>query len=134
MWNIIPQISGALISRHLRISYKAGVGLVSLARRSGFSMRRKFNHPTPSQSVPVLVLKYEGLRIKIVRLNSAIDVWCGVSGEAEFIESNITDMRTVLRYIREKRQEYSAQYLEWWAIGSKYVYPYSKKGVLWKLR
>lgn len=32
MWNIIPRISGALISRHLRISYQAGVGLALLAR------------------------------------------------------------------------------------------------------
>lgn len=134
MWNIIPQISGALISRHLRISYKAGVGLALLARKSGFSMHRKFNHPTPAQSVPVVILQYEGLRIKIVRLNFGVDVWCGVAGRSAVLEGNIADMRTVLRYIREKRQEYRAQHLEWWSIDSKYIYPYSKKGVLWKLR
>lgn len=134
MWNIIPQISGALISRHLRISYEAGVELALLARESGFSIRRKFNHPTPSQAVPVVILRYEGLRIKIVRLNFGVDVWCGEAGMSAVLEGKITDMRTVLRYIREKRQEYRAQHLEWWSIDSKYTYPYSKKGVLWKLR
>ena len=43
-------------------------------------------------------------------------------------------MRTVLRYIREKRQEYRNQELEWWAIGPKYKYPYTKRGTLWKLK
>ena len=43
-------------------------------------------------------------------------------------------MRTVLRYIYENRQEYRRKELEWWNIGDKYKYPYTKKGTLWKLK
>lgn len=97
-------------------------------------MRREFDHPRPAQSVPVLTLRYGGLRIDIERIAIGVDIWCSVSGSTADIARDVTDIRTVLRYIYENRQEYRRQELEWWNIGAKYKYPYTKKGALWKLK
>ena len=120
MWNILPQISGVLISRHLRVSYRAGVKLAILAHDLGLRIRREFDRHRPAQSVPFLTLRYGGLRIEIERIAIGVDIWCSVSGSTADISRDVTDMRTVLRYIYEKRQEYRNQELEWWNIGDKY--------------
>lgn len=134
MWNILPQISGVLISRHLRVSYRAGVKLAILAHDLRLRIRRELDNPRPAQSVPVLTLRYGGLRIKIERIAIGVDIWCSVYGSTADIARDVTDMRTVLRYIYENRQEYRNQELEWWNIGDKYQYPDPKRGTLWKLK
>ena len=134
MWNILPQISGVLISRHLRVSYRAGVKIAHLSHNLGLRMRREFDHPRPAQSVPILSLRYGGLRIKIERLAIGVEIWCSISEDTVDIARDTDDMRTVLRYIYEKRQEYRTSELEWWSIGAKYKYPYTKRGTLWKLK
>ena len=106
----------------------------NLSHDLGLCIRREFDHPRPAQSVPVLTLRYGGLRIKIERIAIGVDIRCSVSGSTADIARDVTDIRTVLRYIYEKRQEYRNQELEWWNIGDKYEYSYNKRGTLWKLK
>ena len=106
----------------------------NLSQELGAAHSQGVRQPRPAQSVPVLTLRYGGLRIKIERIAIGVDIWCSVSGSTADIARDVTDMRTVLRYIYENRQEYRRQELEWWNIGAKYKYPYTEKGALWKLK
>lgn len=65
MLNVVPQLTGILVSRHLKISYSAAVELASIAFWNGLSLRREVYTQPKVGGKRSVVLRCGGLSIRM---------------------------------------------------------------------
>lgn len=125
MLNILPGVTGLVVSRHLQISYSAAYDLANLAFWSGLSIRLDRTSPVQTCGARALTLRDGGLRIRIDRTYDAISLAITVDGSSREIVTGLRDMREVLRKIRRSAGYYRRPRRQWWSVVPADQYPYT---------
>lgn len=116
MLNIIPQLTGYLVARHVKISYSAGRALADIAFWNGFRIDRAVSSWPKGRGRRLLFLRARGLTIRLERLHGHIEVWTRVDWQAPDMAEDIKDMREALNLIREIAEKYQKPRRAWRAI------------------
>ena len=126
MLNVLPRISGFFIASHLKVSYSVAVELADIAFRNGLKLRREVSTQPKEAGRKSLLIGNGGLRIRVERLPSHIDIWISEDGAAPDVLRNVTDMREPLRKLRTVVSEYLRPRRSWWAVVPTYQYSFIK--------
>lgn len=116
MLNGIPQLTGYLASRHLRISYSAGLDLAYIAFLSDFRIYRDASDWPKDRGRRLLFLKAPGLTIRLDRLHDRLEIWISRDGRAPKVVRDLRDMREVLGKVRTLVEEYQRPTRARWAV------------------
>lgn len=126
MLNVLPRVTGILVSRHLKISYLAAVDLTYLAFWNGLSLRREISAQTGRAGRRSVVLRDGGLSIRLERLHDHLDLRIGRDGRAPKVTRDLTDMREVLEKVRMTVENYRRPRRSWWAVVPADQYSFTK--------
>lgn len=116
MLNVLPGLTGFLVSRHLNISYQASVDLSRLAFWNGLSLHREVSTQPKRAGRRSVVLRDAGLSIRLGRLHDHLDLWILLNGRATEVTRDLTDMREVLEKVRTAAENYQRPRRSWWAV------------------
>ena len=116
MLNVIPQLTGYLAARHLRISYSAGLDLADIAFWNGFRIDRDVSNRPRQRGRRLLLIRAKGLTIRLERLHDHLEMWARRDGRTLYVVRDLKDMREVLRLIRETVEVYQRPRRAWWAV------------------
>ena len=116
MLNLLPRISGFFIASHLKVSYSVAVELADIAFLNGLKLSREVSTQPKEAGRKSLLIGDGGLRIRVERLHSHIDIWISEDGAAPDVLHNVTDMREPLRKLRTVVSEYQRPRRPWWAV------------------
>mgnify|MGYP000949640659 CR=1 FL=1 len=116
MLNVLPQVTGIFVSRHLKISYSAAVELASLAFWNGLRLRLEVSTKPKEVGTRSVVLRLGGLSIRLERLHTHLDLWISRDGRCIEIGRDLTDMREVLKKVRTTAENYQRTQRPWWAV------------------
>lgn len=116
MLNVLPGLTGFLVSRHLKISYQASVDLSWLAFWNGLSLHREVSTQPKRVGRRSVVLRDAGLSIRLERLHDHLDLWILRDGRATEVTRDLTDMREVLEKVRKAAENYQRPRRSWWAV------------------
>lgn len=126
MLNVLPQVTGILVSRHLKISYSAALDLAYIAFWNGLKLRLKTTSPVRTTGARALELRDGGLQVRLDRDYSGIAVKISQDGEARKSFSNLRDMREVLDKVRTVAENYQRPRRSWWEIVPADQYLFTK--------
>ena len=116
MLNILPQLTGCLIARHVQISYTAAQDLASLAFWNGLSIRRHVSDRQGDRGRRSVVLRTAGLTFRLERHHDYLELWIAPDGRAPRVLGDVRDMREVLREVRDVMDRYERSRRAWWAV------------------
>lgn len=126
MLNVLPGVTGILVSRHLKISYSAAVELASLAFWNGLSLRLEVSTQPKVVGMRSVVLRYGGLSIQLERRHDHIDLWILRDGRVPKVTRDLTDMREILEKVRMTVENYQRPRRSWWAVVPADQYSFTK--------
>nr|DAX53640.1 MAG TPA: hypothetical protein [Caudoviricetes sp.] len=106
MMNVLPQLTGYLTARHVKISYSAGRDLADIAFWNGFRIDRDVSNWPGERGRRLLFLRARGLTIRLERLHDRFEVWTRSDGQAPDVVRDLKDIREVLSLIREAVENY----------------------------
>lgn len=75
MMNVLPQLTGYLVARHVKLSYSAGRDLADIAVWDGFRIDRDVSNWPGERGLRLLFLRARGLTIRLERLRDRFEVW-----------------------------------------------------------
>lgn len=116
MLNVAPQITGILISRHLKISYSAALDLAYIAFWNGLRIDRDISNQPRDGSRRLLVLRTRGLTIRLGRMHDRLEVRTLRDGRTPKVTRDLRDMREVLDKVRDTVENYQRPRRAWWAV------------------
>lgn len=116
MLNVLPQLTGYLAARHVKISYSAGRDLANIAFWNGFRSDRDVSKWPKGRGRRLLFLRAKGLTIRLERLHDHLEIWTSSDGRAPDVVRDLQDMREVLRLIRATVENYQRPRRAWWAV------------------
>lgn len=116
MLNIIPQLTGFLVARHVKISYSASLDLSNIAFWNGLSIHRDVSTQPKKAGLRSIVLKTGGLSIRLERQFDCLDLWILRDRRAPDVVRDIKGMREALELIREVVENYQSPRRPWWAV------------------
>lgn len=126
MLNILPRVTGLLVSRHLKISYSAALDLSYIAYWNGLKLRLKTTSPVRTAGARALELRGGGLQVRLDRGYSEITVKISHGGEDRNSFSNLRDMREVLDKVRTTAENYQLPRRSWRAVVPADQYSFTK--------
>ncbi len=126
MLNVLPGVTGILVSRHLKISYSAAVELASLAFWNGLSLRREVSTHPKAVGMRSVVLRYRGLSIRLERLHDHLDLRILRDGRTPSLARGLTDMREVLKKVRMTVENYQRPRRSRWDVVPADQYSFTK--------
>ena len=106
MLNILPQLTGYLAARHLKISYTAGLDPAYIASCNGLRIDRDVSDRPGDDDRKLLFLRTRGLTIRLERQYDRFEVWTRVDGRAPRVVRDLSDMREVLGRVRNTVENY----------------------------
>lgn len=116
MLNILPRVTGLFVARHLKISYSAALDLAYIAFWNGLKLRLETTSLVRTAGARALVLRDEGLLVRLDRGYSEITMKISEDGEARKSFSDLRDMREVLDKVRTVAESYQRPRRSWWAV------------------
>nr|DAV71033.1 MAG TPA: hypothetical protein [Caudoviricetes sp.] len=116
MLNVVPQITGIFVARHLKISYSAGLDLAYIAFWSDFRIDRDTSNRRGERGRRMLFLRAKGFTIRLKRLHDRLEVRTRRDGQAPEVIRDLRDMREVLNKVRSMAENYQRSRLAWWAV------------------
>ena len=116
MLNILPQLTGYLVARHLKISYSAGLDLAYIAFWNGLRIDRAVSDRPGDDDRKLLFLRTRGLTIRLERQYDRLEVWTRLDGRAPRVVRDLSDMREVLGRVRDTVEGYQRPHRAWWAV------------------
>lgn len=126
MLNLLPRVSGILVSRHLKISYSAAVDLADIAFWNGLSLRREVSTQPKEAGMRSVVLRDGGLSIRLERPHDHLDLWILRDGRAPKVIRGLIDVREVLHEVRTTAEDYQRPRRSWWAVVPADQYSFTK--------
>jgi hypothetical protein len=116
MLNVVPQITGIFVARHLKISYSASLNLAYIAFWNDFRISREVSNWPGESGLRLLVLRTRGLAICLERLHDCLEVWTLRAGRTPEVTRGLSDMREVLDKVRNLAESYQSPRRAWWAV------------------
>ena len=116
MLNVVPQITGIFVARHLKISYSASLDLAYIAFWNGFRIGREVSNWPGESGLRLLFLRAPGLAIRLERLHDRLEMWILRGGREPKVVRDFRDMREVLGKVRDLVDNYQRPRREWWAV------------------
>ena len=116
MLNALPQLTGYLVARHVKISYSAGRDLADIAFWNGFRIDLDVSNWPGERGRRLLFLRAAGLTIRLERLHDRMEVWTRVDGRAPDVVRDLKDMREVRGLIRATVENYQRPRRAGWAV------------------
>ena len=116
MLNVVPQITGIFVARHLKISYSASLDLAYIASWNGFRISREVSNWPGESGRRLLVLRTHGLTIRLERLHDCLEVRTLRAGRTPKVTRGLSDMREVLDKVRNLAEPYQSPRRAWWAV------------------
>lgn len=126
MLNILPRVTGLIVSRHLKISYSAALDLAYIAFWNGLKLRLETTSPVRTAGAHALVLRDEGLLVRLDRGYSEITMEISEDGEDRESFYDLGDMREVLDKVRTVAENYQRPRRSWWAVVPADQYSFTK--------
>lgn len=114
--NVLPQLTGYLVARNVKISYSAGRDLADIAFWNGFRIDRDVSNWPGERGRRLLFIRARGLTIRLERLHGRFEVWTRSDGQAPDVVRDLKDMREVLSLIREAVENYQRPRRARWAV------------------
>ena len=116
MLNVIPQLTGYLAARHVKISYSAALDLAYIAFWNGLRIDLDVSNRPREGSRRLLLLETRGLTIRLERAHDSIEVRILRDGRAPRVTRDLRDMREVLDKVRDAVENYQRPIRAWWAV------------------
>lgn len=116
MLNILPQLTGYLVARHMKISYTAGLDLAYIAFWNGFRIDRGVSNWPKERGRRLLFLRTAGLSIRLERQHNCLEMWISRDGRAPRVVRDLRDIREVLDKTRTLVENYQRPTRAWWAV------------------
>lgn len=116
MLNVLPQITGVFVARHLKISYPASLDLAYIAFWNGFSIARDASNWPGERDQRLLFLRAPSISIRLERLHDHLEVWTLRDGRTLEVIRDLRDMREVLDKVRTIAESYRRPRRAWWAV------------------
>ena len=116
MLNILPQLTGYLVARHLKISYTAGLDLAYIAFWNGFRIDRVVSNWPKERGRSLLFLRTAGLSIRLERLHNCLEMRISRDGRTPKMIQDLRDIREVLEATRTLVENYQRPTRAWWAV------------------
>lgn len=116
MLNILPQLTGYLAARHLKISYTAGLDLAYIAFWNGFRIDRVVSNWPKERGRRLLFLRTAGLSIRLERQHNCLEMRIIRDGRPPKVVQDLRDMREVLDKTRTLVENYQPPTRAWWAV------------------
>lgn len=116
MLNVIPQLTGYLAARHVKISYSAALDLAYIAFWNGLRIDLDVSNRPKEGSRRLLLLRARGLTIRLERAHDSIEVRILQNGRAPKAARDLRDMREVLNKVRDTVENYQRPSRAWWAV------------------
>lgn len=126
MLNVLPQLTGLLVARHVKISYSAGLDLAYIAFWNGLRIERDASNWPGEHDRRLLFLRTSGLTIRLERAHDSIEMWILRDGRAPKVVRDFRDMREVLDKVRDTAESYQRHHQAWWAVVPADKYRYTK--------
>ena len=116
MLNVVPQITGIFVSRHLKISYSSGLDLAYIAFWNDFRIDRDTSNWPGEHGRRMLFLGAKGFTIRLERLHDRLEMRTRRDGQTPEVIRDLRDMREVLNKVRDMVANYQRPRLAWWAV------------------
>lgn len=116
MLNILPQLTGYLAARHLKISYTVGLDLAYIAFWNGFRIDRVVSNWPKERGRRLLFLRTAGLSIRLERQHNCLEMRIIRDGRPPKVVQDLRDMREVLDKTRTLVENYQPPTRAWWAV------------------
>lgn len=126
MLNVLPQVTGIFVARHLEISCPASADLAFIAFWNGLSLWREVSTQPKRVGLLSIVLRDGGLSIRLERLHDHLDLWILRDGRAPEVTRDLTDMREVLEKVRAVAESYQRPQRSRWAVVPADQYSFHK--------
>lgn len=116
MLNILPQLTGYLAARHMKISYTAGRDLAYIAFWNGFRIDRVVSNWPKERGRRLLFLRTAGLSIRLERRHNCLEMRISRDGRAPKMVHDLRDIREVLDKTRTLVENYQPHTRAWRAV------------------
>ena len=116
MLNILPQLTGYLVARHMKISYTAGLDLAYIAFWNGFRIDRCVSNWPKERGRRLLFLRTAGLSLRLERQHNCLEMRISRDGRAPKMVQDLRDIREVLDKTRTLVENYQPPTRAWWAV------------------
>lgn len=116
MLNILPQLTGYLAARHMKISYTAGLDLAYIAFWNGFRIDRGVSNWPKERGRRLLFLRTAGLSIRLERRHNCLEMRISRDGRVPKMVHDLRDIREVLDKTRTLVENYQPPTRAWWAV------------------